>query len=66
MLIVSITEKGKGLARSINSPDTPDWRIIHHLDLVGSATSDQLHEVAGDDSGMYIRKLERLGIVTIQ
>jgi hypothetical protein len=65
MVIVNITEKGKQLARSINTPDTPDWRIIHHLDLVGSATSDQLRPIAGEDSGMYIRKLERLGLVTM-
>ena len=42
MEIYALTALGKAVARSTHSPDSPEWKVIHHLDLVGHATKDQI------------------------
>ncbi len=40
--VYSLTPLGKSLARSTNYPDSTTWKIIHHLNLVGSSTPDRI------------------------
>jgi hypothetical protein len=64
MQIVTLTQKGRILARSTNMPDNERAKIVSTLDFNhGQMTSDQLHELVGEDSGLFIRSLERDGIV---
>jgi hypothetical protein len=45
-------------------PDNERAKIVSTLDFNhGQMTSDQLHELVGEDSGLFIRSLERDGIV---
>jgi hypothetical protein len=66
MQIITITQKGRQLARSIDAPDSPRAKIVATLDFYhGQMTSDQVHDLVGEDSGLWIRSLERDGIITV-
>lgn len=47
MDIFALTPLGKAIARSTRSPDSPEWKVIHHLDLMGHATRSQIQEYCG-------------------
>jgi hypothetical protein len=66
MQIVTLTNKGRMLARSINPNENERAVIVSTLDFNhGSMTSDQIHELVGDNSGLFIRSLIRDGIVIV-
>jgi len=44
MKVYSLTPWGWRIARSVNTPDTPQWRIVHYLDRVRAATTEQICE----------------------
>jgi hypothetical protein len=47
MYVYRITNWGRKIARSINTPRTPEWRIIYALDRSGQASSEQLAASTG-------------------
>ena len=47
MHIYSLTSVGKKLARSVNAPDSPAYRIIRFLDQQGHSTTEQIAEFCG-------------------
>ena len=55
MRIYQLTQLGHRLARNTNNPDTANWRVLHEMDKLDYATTDQLviatgleeNEVAG-------------------
>jgi len=47
MRIYALTPIGKRLARSVNNPDSPAYRIITHLDQVGHSTTEQAAQFCG-------------------
>jgi hypothetical protein len=49
--IYTLTRIGKAMARSIKSPDSSSWKVIHFLDGVGSATREQISEYCGLGTG---------------
>lgn len=66
MRIYQLSNLGRRLARTTNNPDTVNWRVIHYLDNMSYATTDQVSLGAGLDenqaSGALVL-LRRKGIV---
>ena len=58
--IFSLTPMGHALARSTTNPDTLEWRIIHHLDLIKSSTKDSLASHCGVGTGSVSAALYKL------
>ena len=46
MKVWELTPAGTRLARTAGNPDTDRWRIVHYLDFVGRATTEQVVEGA--------------------
>lgn len=66
MHIVTLTQKGWILSKSINNEENERSAIVAALAFRhGTMTSNQIHELVGENSGLWIRSLERDGIVTI-
>jgi len=42
MHIYQLTQLGHRLARTTNNPDTTNWRVLHEMDKLDYATTDQL------------------------
>ena len=66
MKIYILTENGNSIARSVNHPDTPGWRVVHYLDRAGKQTSDDISRGTGLDAntvGSTMGSLRRKGIV---
>lgn len=60
MKIWGLTQLGKKIARNTRNPDTPQYRIIHTLDRIGTATTDQIASSIGlgeGETGMYLSRL---------
>jgi hypothetical protein len=47
--IYQLSNMGKRLARTTNNPDTPNWRVLHYLDNLSYATTDQIAMATGLD-----------------
>jgi len=60
MQIFALTPLGKSLARSIRSPQSTEWKIIHHLDLSGHASKEQIETYCGLSSGEATSALMKL------
>ena len=64
--IYGLTETGKRLARSTNSPSTPEWRVVHFLDKVNRSTPEQIADYCGMSlvqTAVVLRKLKSRNIV---
>lgn len=64
--IYGLTSKGRLLARSTGSPDTPEWRVIHYLDKMNRSTPEQITEFCGmngTQAAIVLRKLKSRGII---
>lgn len=67
--IIELTNKGRNLARSVRSADTPEWRVIHFLDRIGGrSTKDKITQYVFNgnvmESSIALRKLKSLKIIT--
>lgn len=60
MHIYKLTQLGKRLARATNSPDTANWRVLHYLDGVEFATTDQIATYTGLEEGETLGALGTL------
>ena len=58
--IYGLTSRGKALARSTHSPDTPEWRVIHYLDKVQRSTPEQISVYCSMGLGQTISVLRKL------
>ena len=58
--IYGLTEAGKRAARNVRNPNTPEWRIIHYLDLARHATKEQVAQYAGLPQGVANKALRNL------
>jgi DNA-binding MarR family transcriptional regulator len=58
--LYTLTEQGRKLARSVRSPNTPAWRIIHWLDKRDQAADEQIAEFTGVDRGTTSATLRHL------
>ncbi len=66
MRIYKLTQIGSKVAANVTNPDSSNWRVIHTLRSVGSATPDQIAINAGLDENETIgclMLLKRKGIV---
>jgi hypothetical protein len=56
-----LTSLGKRLARSTNNPDTPNWRVVRHLDQMNAVqTPEQIADGTGLDRGTVAVSLIQL------
>ncbi len=60
MRIYAITEKGRELAKSVNAPKSPSWRIIYFLKGRDKATDEQIAEFNGLSRGEAVATLSVL------
>ena len=60
MKIWAFTPIGKRAARSIRNPDSAAYKVLHCLDRLGGATSDQIASYTGIDIGTVNSMLGRL------
>ena len=60
--IWSLTTLGRTMARSTRNPRSTAWSIIHHLDSMGSRTTDQLVNYIGVSKGEVSSELSRLKV----
>lgn len=60
MQIYALTQLGKAIARSTRNPSTPEWKVIHHLDLVGNAEMSRIATYCGLSTGEASAVLTRL------
>ena len=58
--IYGLTDIGKRLARSTNSPNTPEWRVVHHLDKMKRRTPEQMADYCGVSLGQMAATLRKL------
>ncbi|KKM93160.1 hypothetical protein LCGC14_1211240 [marine sediment metagenome] len=58
--IYGLTDIGKRLARSTNTPNTIDWRVVHHLDKMKRSTPEQMAEYCGTSLGQMSATLRKL------
>lgn len=61
MQIWKLTALGKRMARSVRNPNTPAYKVLHALDRLGAATSEQIAQMESlstVDVGMGIAKLK--------
>jgi len=68
MKVYSLTPWGWRIARSVNTPDTPTWRVVHYLDRVRAATNEQISRNTGlstFDTEKALRSLLKARVVTI-
>jgi hypothetical protein len=57
MKVYRLTQFGFRIARSVRSPDTASWKVIHLLDrLGGQATDDQI----ADGTGLSVGEVGRI------
>jgi hypothetical protein len=64
--IYRLTSLGKRLARSTNNPDTPNWKVVRHLDFTGVQTTEQIADGTGLSAGEVagsLAQLRRGGVV---
>ncbi len=64
--IYGLTETGKRLARSTNSPNTPEWRVVHYLDKMKRSTPEQIADYCGTSpvqTAVILRKLKSRRII---
>ena len=47
MKVFALTEYGKRMARKINNPDTPAYRVLHCLDKIHTGTAEQIASYTG-------------------
>lgn len=47
MKVFALTEYGKKLARKVNNPDSPVYRVLHCLDRIHTGTPDQIASYTG-------------------
>jgi hypothetical protein len=57
MEIYELTTTGRGLAHSMRSPNTPEWKVIYFLSKQGRATKDQIQGYVPDASSATLAKL---------
>ena len=66
MKIYGLTPVGKNVARSVNAPDTANWRVIHYLDQTKTSTIDQITFATGlneQQASNALLLLKRKGLV---
>ena len=54
------------MARATNNPDTPGWRVLHHLDSISFATGDQVAMGTGledREALVALAQLRRKGLI---
>jgi len=63
--IYSLTPLGFKMARSVRTPNSPEWKVVHFLDK-RDASDEQLAEFTGIDRGSLsaaLRHLKARGVV---
>ena len=68
MKVYSLTPWGWRIARSVNTPDTPQWRVVHYLDHVRAATIEQISKntsLSIYQTEMALRSLGKARVVTL-
>lgn len=64
--IYGLTSIGRRLARSTNSPNTPEWRVIHYMDKIQRSTPEQIADYLGMNlaqTSIVLRKLKGKKII---
>ena len=62
MKVYVLTRWGKKVARSTSNPDSPQYKVIAHLDRVRAATSDQIRSftnLTSEQTGVALSRLRR-------
>lgn len=62
MKVYVLTRWGKRVARSTRNPDTPQYKVIAHLDRTRAATADQIQSYTGmtsEETGAALSRLRR-------
>ena len=63
MRVWSLTQLGKRVARGTRNPDTTAYKVIHCLDRLGTATSDQIASYCGVAMGEVNTALSRMSMM---